>query len=186
MHAHLCTCTQPTQLPTAGGELSAHSQPALRTGLMAPAWRPALCTWGVILDLAWQENLIYLLYKVHRSLGFQIAPVLANSPSEFLSCERAERPSNTAKSRRAHARHPPWPCARAQVRLCNGHPRPRITGTPAVPKPDGPVPCRRTRLPAPKRSTRISELLLTRPLEVSLRTSGRNTRYHSYKAGHCF
>jgi len=25
-----------------GGRLAAHSQPALRTGLMAPAWRPAL------------------------------------------------------------------------------------------------------------------------------------------------
>ena len=33
------------------GKLTAHSQPALRTGLMAPAWRPALCIWGVILDL---------------------------------------------------------------------------------------------------------------------------------------
>ena len=40
-HAALCCWSK----------LAAHSQPALRTGLMAPAWRPALCIWGVILDL---------------------------------------------------------------------------------------------------------------------------------------
>ena len=32
-------------------QLEAHSQPALRTGLMAPAWRPGLFIWGEILDL---------------------------------------------------------------------------------------------------------------------------------------
>ena len=31
-------------------KLTAHSQPALRTGLMAPAWCPALCIWGVFFD----------------------------------------------------------------------------------------------------------------------------------------
>ena len=33
------------------GKLPAPSQPALQTGLMAPAWCSALCIWGVILDL---------------------------------------------------------------------------------------------------------------------------------------
>ena len=31
--------TQPAQLFAAGAKLAAHTQPALRTGLMAPAWR---------------------------------------------------------------------------------------------------------------------------------------------------
>ena len=37
--AHLRTCTQPMQLLAAGAQLSARTQPALRSGLMAPAWR---------------------------------------------------------------------------------------------------------------------------------------------------
>ena len=32
-------------------KLAAHSEPTLRTGLMAPVWRPALCIWGSVLDL---------------------------------------------------------------------------------------------------------------------------------------
>ena len=35
----LRTYTQPAQLFAAGAQLAAHTQPALRTGLMAPAWR---------------------------------------------------------------------------------------------------------------------------------------------------
>ena len=53
LHAHLRTYTQSTQLLAAGSQLTAHSQNALQTGLMAPAWRPALCIWGVIPDLTW-------------------------------------------------------------------------------------------------------------------------------------
>ena len=34
-----CGYTQPTQLIAAGEQLAAHTQPVLRTGLMAPAWR---------------------------------------------------------------------------------------------------------------------------------------------------
>ena len=49
--AHMRTCTQPTPLFAVGAQLAAHSQPALRTGLMAPAWRRALCIWGVIPEL---------------------------------------------------------------------------------------------------------------------------------------
>ena len=30
--------TEPKQLSAAGAQLAAHTQPALRTGLMAPAW----------------------------------------------------------------------------------------------------------------------------------------------------
>ena len=37
------------QLFAAGAKPAAHSQPALRTGLMAHAWRRALCIWGFIL-----------------------------------------------------------------------------------------------------------------------------------------
>ena len=37
-----------TKLFAAGEQLAAHSQPALRTGSMAPVWRPALCIRGVI------------------------------------------------------------------------------------------------------------------------------------------
>ena len=36
LYAHLHTYTQPTQLFAAGAQLADHSQPALRTGLMAP------------------------------------------------------------------------------------------------------------------------------------------------------
>jgi len=39
------------------GKHAAHSQPALRTGLMAPAWNPALCIWGAIIDLTWPKQL---------------------------------------------------------------------------------------------------------------------------------
>ena len=42
LYAHLRTYTQPAQLFAAGAQLAAQSQPALQTGLMAPAWRPAL------------------------------------------------------------------------------------------------------------------------------------------------
>ena len=52
-YAHLRTCTQPIQLFTAGGKLAVHSQPVLQAGLMGPAWRPAFCIWGAILDLTW-------------------------------------------------------------------------------------------------------------------------------------
>ena len=52
LYTHLCTYTQPTQLFAAGEHHAAHFQFALRTGLMAPDWRPALCIWGVILELA--------------------------------------------------------------------------------------------------------------------------------------
>ena len=45
LYAHLRTYTQPMQLFAAEAQLEAHSQPALRTGLVPPAWRPALCTW---------------------------------------------------------------------------------------------------------------------------------------------
>ena len=51
VHAHLHTYTQPTQLFAAGTQLAAHSQPALRTGFMTPAWCLTLCTLGVILIL---------------------------------------------------------------------------------------------------------------------------------------
>ena len=51
LHAHLRTYTQPAQLLAAGAQHAAHSQSALRTGLMAPTWRPHLRIWGVILDL---------------------------------------------------------------------------------------------------------------------------------------
>ena len=37
----LRTYTQPMKLFAAGEQLAAHTQPALRTGLMAPAWRLA-------------------------------------------------------------------------------------------------------------------------------------------------
>ena len=47
----LRTYTQPTQLPAAGAQLAAHIQPALRTGLMAPAWRLLHVSRRVILDL---------------------------------------------------------------------------------------------------------------------------------------
>ena len=36
---HLRTYTQPAKLLAAGETLTAHTQSALRTGLMAPAWR---------------------------------------------------------------------------------------------------------------------------------------------------
>ena len=39
IHAHLRAYTQPAQLFASGAQLAAHTQPALRTGLMAPAWR---------------------------------------------------------------------------------------------------------------------------------------------------
>ena len=42
LNALLRTYTQPTRLIAAGAQLAAHSQPALRTGLMAPVWRPAI------------------------------------------------------------------------------------------------------------------------------------------------
>ena len=45
-YAHLRAYTQPTQLFAAGAPLAAHSQSALRTGLMAPAWCPALDVYG--------------------------------------------------------------------------------------------------------------------------------------------
>ena len=51
LHAHLRTYTQPTQLLLLEQAFSPLPEPALRTGLMARAWRPTLCTWGVILDL---------------------------------------------------------------------------------------------------------------------------------------
>ena len=38
LYAHLRTYTQPAQLFAAGEQHLAHPQPALRTGLMAPAW----------------------------------------------------------------------------------------------------------------------------------------------------
>ena len=50
-YAHLRMYTQPTQLSAAGAELRAHSKPVLRTSLMAPALRPALCIREAILDL---------------------------------------------------------------------------------------------------------------------------------------
>ena len=37
----------PRSFFAAGAQLTAHSQPALRTGLMAPDWRPALYMWEV-------------------------------------------------------------------------------------------------------------------------------------------
>ena len=45
-YANLCTYIQPTELFAAVAQLAAHSEPALRTGLMAPALRPALYIWG--------------------------------------------------------------------------------------------------------------------------------------------
>ena len=36
------------------GKLAAHSRPALKIGLMAPAWRPAQCIWGVTPGLTWR------------------------------------------------------------------------------------------------------------------------------------
>ena len=36
--SHLRTYTQPAQLSAAGAQLAAHTQPALRTGLMVPPW----------------------------------------------------------------------------------------------------------------------------------------------------
>ena len=45
------TFSLPTQLFFAAGAQLAHSKPALRTGLMAPAWRPAPCILGVVPDL---------------------------------------------------------------------------------------------------------------------------------------
>ena len=44
----LRTYTQPTQLFAAGAPHAAHTQPALRTGLMAPAWRLHNVARGVI------------------------------------------------------------------------------------------------------------------------------------------
>ena len=49
--AHLRTCTQPAKLFAAGAPLLAHTQPALRTGLMAPAWRLLHVFRNVIRDL---------------------------------------------------------------------------------------------------------------------------------------
>jgi len=46
----LRTYTQPAQLVPAGAQLPAHTQPALRTGLMAPAWRLLHVSRRVILD----------------------------------------------------------------------------------------------------------------------------------------
>ena len=50
----LRTYTHPGQLFAAGAELAAHIQPALRTGLVALAWRLLRVFWRVILDLAGQ------------------------------------------------------------------------------------------------------------------------------------
>ena len=44
----------PRSFFAAGAHLAAHTQPALRTGLMAPAWRLLHVSRGVILDLTWR------------------------------------------------------------------------------------------------------------------------------------
>ncbi len=55
-----CLCAAPAHVHraravffTAGAQLAAHTQPALRTGLMAPAWRLLHVSRRVILDLTW-------------------------------------------------------------------------------------------------------------------------------------
>ena len=48
VYAHLRTNTEPAQLFAGGADLAAHSQPALRTGLVVPAWHLALCIPQVI------------------------------------------------------------------------------------------------------------------------------------------
>ena len=45
------TYTQPAKLLAAEAQLAAHTQPALRTGLIAPAWRLLHVSRRVILDL---------------------------------------------------------------------------------------------------------------------------------------
>jgi len=51
LHANLHACTLAHAAHSCWGKLAAHTQPTLRTGLTAPAWCPALCILGVILDL---------------------------------------------------------------------------------------------------------------------------------------
>ena len=46
----LRTCTHPTQIFAAGASLAAHTQPALWTGFMAPAWRSLHVSRGKIPD----------------------------------------------------------------------------------------------------------------------------------------
>ena len=45
-HAALCCWSKP----------AAHTKPVMRTCLMAPAWRTALCIWGVVLDLTQEQR----------------------------------------------------------------------------------------------------------------------------------
>ena len=53
LYARLRKYIQAAKLLAAGESLQpTHSQPALRTGLMAPVWRRALCVRDVILDLS--------------------------------------------------------------------------------------------------------------------------------------
>ena len=81
LYVHLCTYTQPAQLFGCRGMLAAHFQPALRTGLMAPAWRPALCIWGVILDRA---LIFFSTYKFEGALPARRH--VRKPPFKFKSC----------------------------------------------------------------------------------------------------
>ena len=60
-------------------QLAAHTQPALRTGLMAPAWRLPHVFRRLILDLTWKHVPVCISYMVCRSLGGHIDPTLAAS-----------------------------------------------------------------------------------------------------------
>ena len=74
-HAALC-CLE---------RLSAHSQPALRTGLMAPAWRPALCIWGAFLT-SWPEYMEQAPSRGHEASpqsGLEEGYNLCSSSKEF-------------------------------------------------------------------------------------------------------
>ena len=62
---------------SAGEQLTAHTQPALRTGLMAPAWRLLHVSRRVILDLTWPTSAH--LHTTCRSLDYNVASALVSS-----------------------------------------------------------------------------------------------------------
>jgi hypothetical protein len=76
-HVHQASDTQPTH-PFAAGEglqPAAHSQRALRAGLMAPTWRPALCILGVIPDLTWLSGLSFRFHTGPSPCSIEAASV---------------------------------------------------------------------------------------------------------------
>ena len=86
----LRTYTQPAQLFAAGAKLAAHTQPALRTGPMAPTWRLLHVSRVVICDLAtyWGDVLPQKGGGVALEAGL-IPPLSFICPS-FVRCGKFE------------------------------------------------------------------------------------------------